>query len=125
MDAAAVGGLELKVKPQGVFELGYEVRGNSPYDVSEAFDGHAADLLGLGFGRHPKAGLVCREQHLEPEHMGHVAGHRDDCDDSTTEARGCGVGAVVAHHDCGATFVGFGGAYRVQVDESDLTAPHR
>ena len=51
--------LQLQVEVQCVVDVHHDVRGGTPEDRTDPFDGDGVDLLGLGFRILPKTGFGC------------------------------------------------------------------
>jgi hypothetical protein len=93
-------GAALKMQLQGILGVGHEVGRDSAKDRTDPFDADRSNLLGLRFGGDPQACRIGGEQRLEGEHLRDVAGNRNDRDDTTAEAFGGRIRAVIAHDDC-------------------------
>ena len=118
--------LELKVQSYRVVQSRPQLRRDEPEGwADDPLHGYRPDLLRLGFGVHPQAGLFSGQGDLEGVDTRHVARDRDDGDYSAAEPGDGGVGAIGADGYRGPALARLGVTGWLKVDQSDLTAEHR
>ena len=112
------------MEAQRIVERGNNRRWQLPDTSSEAPNVYGSDLFRLGFGRACQAGGARLEQCLEREYVCDVRCHRHNAHHAMAESLRTGIRPIVAHNDHRAPLVGLRGAYRLEVCNANLAAPH-